>query len=509
MSMTPSPQSRLSPRPGLADPLIEATDSMLRIATHVESNLAQRPISELIEICSVRDVAVAAQAADMDLAKTGLGRLGADLPATPGRMANGSEVAMERVLWVRSADDIERSRLRGPVIVVVTPSASDPSEWMLKADAVLVLGRPGFAASPGPTPVVELSAASIGDLTERAWMGAKRLAATARLSRSLAMLRERVDAVTGELTVELGIARASRPAVGGPDRRSSSREPARIQAEITDCNRELLLPTAQLASAIRDRLDALSAADLTQSPTPLSVRLGIEADLLSELESTIWQFLRPRLEDDLELLDATGLPRAPSPDALGERMRRAAILSPQYRGDLPRRGFFRRITEGRQPAYLLMMIASIFGGAVGVSTRTAPLAVAMLILFIIGFISTFISWRRQDAELLDREIERLRPLLQQASMDFAQSLTEEKLRAIRAYLEQADESARGTATVTAGTASLGGMRDQELRLRELAEFPKLLDRAATLLEESMRAASADTASIEPPADSRTTSPRSP
>jgi hypothetical protein len=508
--MIPGPGQRIPPRAGTSDPLAEAFESMLRIAAHLESSLARRPIYDFLERSGPKDVLVVVVEEPLDLAREALGRQGEALSGTSG-VATAADGPTGSVLWASKPSELEELQDRGPILVVGPQSLAGGDRWSIVADAVVELGRPAVRGALTVIPLAELTVDSVDAIPERVWAASKRLASAARLSRALTMLRERVDAVFGELTVEVGLAKTVRPLTSGIDRRSGSREFARVHADIVDGNRELLLPTAALASTIRDRLESLSVNDLSQSPTPLSIRLGIDPALCAELESTVWRHLRPRLEDDLELLAAAGLPRSISPDTLAERMRRASAYSPLYRGDLPKRGFFRRLIEGRQPAYLLMMIASIFGGAFGVSTRTAPLAIAMLLLFIIGFVSTYINWRRQDAELIERELEKLRQMLLQHSREFAQSLTDEKLREIRGLIEEAEDPARAEAArpTGAGASAMGNAREPEVRLRELADCPKVLDRAAALLEDCLRTAISELVAVDSIPDRRAGQPRTP
>ena len=84
-------------------------------------------------------------------------------------------------------------------------------------------------------------------------------------------------------------------------------------------------------------------------------------------------------------------------------------MDSRYQGELPRRTWFDRLSQGRRLVFGIMMVVSLVGATFGVrGGLAARLAPAMLVLFIGGISWTFLSFREERRLILERELLRVR-----------------------------------------------------------------------------------------------------
>ncbi|MEY8252738.1 MAG: hypothetical protein RPR91_10150 [Colwellia sp.] len=86
-----------------------------------------------------------------------------------------------------------------------------------------------------------------------------------------------------------------------------------------------------------------------------------------------------------------------------------------YRGEMPKRTTMTRLGESRKIIMGMSMAAMVLGGMAkamwGIELRNALMGVAPVLL-VGGFIYTFVQWPKEDAERLNKELDRIRDTLQ-------------------------------------------------------------------------------------------------
>ena len=112
-----------------------------------------------------------------------------------------------------------------------------------------------------------------------------------------------------------------------------------------------------------------------------------------------------------------------------------------YRGEMPKRGFLQRLVAGRRQVYMILMSVSMFGGAFGVSRTSPSIRNLFLGLFICGVIYTFSSWRREDRERIEKELDRVKDSLSGEVKRILTEVNREKLSRISAHLGEISKEA--------------------------------------------------------------------
>src|SRR5262249_33883124 len=105
--------------------------------------------------------------------------------------------------------------------------------------------------------------------------------------------------------------------------------------------------------------------------------------------------------------------RLPSLDE--ERLRHALkeLLATELdaKAEIERRSFWRRLGQGRQLVFTVLMSVSLFGSVLPFTRKDILAWYILLPLFTTGFLLTFRTWRREDRERLERELERMQEQL--------------------------------------------------------------------------------------------------
>ncbi|MDO8607608.1 MAG: hypothetical protein Q7R40_13810 [Phaeospirillum sp.] len=231
----------------------------------------------------------------------------------------------------------------------------------------------------------------------------------------------------------------------------------RIVEQIGEANRDATLPQGAIVQGCKQAIDAVSTDDIEFEETPSNLILRLRQETLDSLSRSCGDLLRSRLQGDIAALRASLkevetqvnqmiLQFAASPVSLnlaipeeGELWRKMIemiSLEIRYRGEMPKRGFFSRISEGRQPVFMMLMVGSMAGTAFGFNVRTRPVMLILFIIFLMAVAYTFVSWRKQDGARMDKELERVREAL---SMEFKRLVAEvqrEKMNRIQAYFDE-------------------------------------------------------------------------
>lgn len=193
------------------------------------------------------------------------------------------------------------------------------------------------------------------------------------------------------------------------------------------------LPAGYSMNRIANLLEDLSPRDISEEPVYKATRLRVSQEFLQTAISTVRQMVHQDVRADLEVANqglqelCHGLGsqlcdlRAPSSPLIAELIKESETLEAidelihidsRYHGELPRRNWMDRISSGRRPVFVVMMIASMVGSAIGMRGGLMTwLLPAMLVLFVLGTVWTFRSFQEERQAKLDREITRVRDTL--------------------------------------------------------------------------------------------------
>jgi len=283
-------------------------------------------------------------------------------------------------------------------------------------------------------------------------------------------------------------------------RSAASDELARLTRAVEERGKRATLAEGSMSLVAKELVDAIEDEHLERSTGTSSIKLTLDEEVQARSTAALRAALRDHLREDLGLVrDGLSALRerigadlartagtgaavdlvAPDEREIWNGVSEVVDLEVRYKGELPKRGFMQRLSEGRRPMYVLMMVVSMFGAPFGL-TRGPGMAFAFMGLFALGFFSTYRSWKKQEAERVEKELDRARDQLgSQIKRAVADALREEARRLSlavgdsgRALTRQLDEVMR-----RAGEAS------SKSRERELRELSKRAETLGKQLEE--------------------------
>jgi len=343
------------------------------------------------------------------------------------------------------------------------PADAAPGRWWRELQAL-----PQLTLAPAATRSSDTTAPLQGPLGEclRPWA---LQAATQRMRQAVAALKERLDHDVAQLQTrrarEDDEARSEPAVVDAQQRRpfdvarlSLVDELAALAKLPAETSRRSLLPEGALALAVGEQLRRLEQADLEHEPGVKSVKLTLASVAQGQLVTALrrclkdeiardvaamaegLQALQRRLEPALEA--ASGQPvrlglSAPDATAMWSDISDMVAVDVRYRGEMPRRGFFQRLGEGRKAVFAGLMVLSLLGSFAGFSWRgVGLLGVAFLVVFIAVVVLTYRTWQQEDAERLDKELERVREQLLTECRRVAGDVQREKLVRLAGHADQ-------------------------------------------------------------------------
>ncbi len=231
----------------------------------------------------------------------------------------------------------------------------------------------------------------------------------------------------------------------------------RVVDQLGEANRNATLPQGAITLGLRKMVDAVAPGDIEFEEGPSNLILRLHQQALDILSNACGDLLRDQLRADIFSLRASlketeaqlsqmilqflGTPIAlnltlPEEGELWRKMTEMISLEIRYRGEMPKRNFLNRISEGRRPVFMILMAGSMVGSAFGFNMRARPLMLVFLVMFIIGFLYTFFSWKNEDRARLEKELERVRETLITEIKRLVGEVQREKLSRIQAHLDE-------------------------------------------------------------------------
>lgn len=160
----------------------------------------------------------------------------------------------------------------------------------------------------------------------------------------------------------------------------------------------------------------------------------------------------------------------------------------RYRGEMPKRGFFDRLREGRQGAMSFMMMIGMIGMIFGsTALRQHPLVGLILFCVFVGsIIYSFANWKKDDAERIEKELEKLRD----GVVSEVQRLTAELQREMQAKV--ADQLEQTKRVWTEELDALADTHGKDRQRQSEAERQQVRDRLRVLEQKKRELLAAQT-----------------
>ncbi|WP_144391564.1 hypothetical protein [Pleionea sediminis] len=112
----------------------------------------------------------------------------------------------------------------------------------------------------------------------------------------------------------------------------------------------------------------------------------------------------------------------------------------KYQGELPKRNFFDRLSEGRRSAFVILMLATLLG-YMGFNVRTSAwLGWIIIPVFIGSIVYTYSSWKQQDEMRIKKELQKIQNETANKSKRLISDLLRENNQRINNQLDQIKRS---------------------------------------------------------------------
>ena len=250
-------------------------------------------------------------------------------------------------------------------------------------------------------------------------------------------------------------------------KRDADRAKESFQAGIETLRRNLdkevkrqLAPGGQITQVLEEAANQIEPADIEQEEAGPVIKFTLNSEVKARLVETVEQLCRERIGTDLVYVQEhlksisgslkTSLqggcsirfePKLPSLNAetIWSSVMGLARPDIRYRGEMPRPTVGARLGKARQGIFGILMFGMILG-AIGTllgesnNIRTYLYA-AMLPLLIIGFFYTYVSFKKQEGIVLDKEVEKLREGAARELRRAAGDLLKEELNSINQLLQ--------------------------------------------------------------------------
>ncbi|MEZ5412860.1 MAG: hypothetical protein R3F03_00970 [Opitutaceae bacterium] len=306
-----------------------------------------------------------------------------------------------------------------------------------------------------------------------------------QLDMTLSLMQEECELVQRQLGTRLGL---SKEGLTGPDSQINVRKTAdTIRTRFSDEIESLLKATERETKAalgpdgdinrrLRAAVDSVTVEDIEQTYGEVTIKLTVAPATAQRLTHEVLALSRERVTADLRQIQegiecsvrdakqaveaATGTRPAlsvelPDEHTVWETISNLARPELRYRGEMPRPTLGSRFSAARSVIMGLMIVGTILGGAItltgdqsgGQNVRTT-LAAFMLPLMVVGFLWTYVSFRKKEAITLEKEREKLQDGLLAELRRVLQDLHREQMsvvsnafsKAQRAMQQQLDEA---------------------------------------------------------------------
>lgn len=254
---------------------------------------------------------------------------------------------------------------------------------------------------------------------------------------------------------------------------------------------------------LRDASTSVTVDDIDQTEGEVSIKLTLAPAAATRLTTAVLGLARSRLAADLRQINeglecsvrdakraieaATGARPAislelPEEASLWETISSLARPEIRYRGEMPRATLGARFNAARQVIMGMMILGTILGGAVvltgeqggGQNVRTY-LAALMIPMLILGFLWTYVSFRKRETLTLEKEVEKLQDGVLSELRRVLQDLHREQMTLLNGTVQKAQRAVQTQLEGTFEKIDKQRQRDAEEARRRSTEQSRSMD----------------------------------
>jgi hypothetical protein len=341
-----------------------------------------------------------------------------------------------------------------------------------------------------------------------------------QLDMTLALMAEETAQVQRQLGNRLNLAREGLTERDGqPDLRKTAEA---IRTKFSDELDSLLKAAEREAKAafqadgeanrqLREAAASVTVDDIEQTEGETTIKLTLAPATAARLTHTVLGHARQRLGADFRqisegvdysLLDARRALEAatgsrpvlsvelPDEGTLWETISNLARPEIRYRGEMPRATLGARFNAARQVIMGMMILGTILGGAVvltgdqtgGQGMRTY-LAAFMIPMLVLGFLWTYVSFRKRESLTLGKEVEKLQDGVLGELRRVLQDLHREQMGLLNATLQKAQRGVQQQLEEAFGKIEKQRQRDAEEARRRQTDQQRSMDQRLVRLRQ--------------------------
>lgn len=254
---------------------------------------------------------------------------------------------------------------------------------------------------------------------------------------------------------------------------------------------------------LREATAALTVDDIEQAEGEVAIKLTLAPAAVARLTQAVLGLARQRLATDLRQLQeglecsvrdtkraietATGARpgisvELPDETALWETMANLARPEIRYRGEMPRATLGARFSAARQVIMGMLILGTILGGATVLTGDTSGgqnirtyLAAFMIPMLIVGFLWTYVSFRKKERLTLEKEVEKLQDGVLAELRRVLQDLHREQMSILGNAVQKTQRSVQQQLDGTFEKLDKQRQRDAEDARRRQAEQQRSID----------------------------------
>ncbi len=342
------------------------------------------------------------------------------------------------------------------------------------------------------------------------------------LEMALGLMNEETQQLTLQLDTRLTLSKEGLVGAGatGDLRKTAEAIRTQLSDELESINQAIerdtkaaLAPEGAINQRLRECANLIDSDDIEQTQNETLIKLGVAAETNQRLSQVILDIAHERFRNDYEELregfacslkdaekaleSATGvrhpLPmEMPDDTTLWENISNLSRPEIRYRGEMPRPTLMSRLSAARQGIMSLMIAGTILGGAAtltgeggGQNIRTTLYAL-MLPLLVIGFLWTYVSFRKKERQLLEKEVEKLQDGVFSELRRVLQELYREQQSLINKSLQKNLRSSQQLIERTLDQLDKQRQRDADDTRRRQGEQQRSIEQRITRLREVTR-----------------------
>jgi hypothetical protein len=394
-----------------------------------------------------------------------------------------------------------------------TPPSTNPDEWWKNWKVTLSLGlvRTGTELLKN-----RLSLLTAPESELRRYLVENRLGR--QLEMNLSLMDEEIQQAQRQITTRLNLAKEGLEpgAKSGDTRKTTEAVRSRLAEEADSLVRAVdreakaaLAPDGEVCRRLQAGAAAITSDDIDQTTGEVTIKLTLAEAVNHRLTDLLAEVAHQRLAADLQqfreglecsvrdaeqaLESATGMRHKLAfslPDEAEVRILLGSVARPElkYRGEMPRPTLGSRFNAARQAIMGLMILGTMVGGAAALaggnsgSARTL-LTSLMLPLLVIGFLWTYVSFRKTERLTLEKEVEKLHEGVYFELRRTAQELIREQQGAISQHVQKSLRAIQQQIEAAFAQVEQQRARDAEQQRKRAADQQRSLEQRVTRLRE--------------------------